>query len=69
MQLKASDTEQTNQQHIIKKMTAEQKIQAALDLYNSVRALKIASLRIVYPNMDKEEIDRQIKEIFLYAGT
>jgi len=57
-----------NQKQIIKKMTAEQKIRAALDLYYSARALKAACLREMHPGMSKEEIEKKVREIFLYAG-
>jgi len=57
-----------NQKQIIKKLTAEQKIRAALDLYYSARELKAAGLRAMHPGMSKEEIDRKVREIFLYAG-
>ena len=57
-----------NQKQIIKKLTAEQKIRAALNLYYSARELKAAGLRAMYPGMSKEEIDKKVREIFLYAG-
>ena len=49
-------------------MTVEQKIRAALDLYYSARELKAAGLRAMHPGMSKEEIDKKVREIFLYAG-
>lgn len=57
------------QKHILQIMTPEQKIRAALDLYYSTRALKAAGLRAIYPSMSEEEIDKKVREIFLYAGT
>jgi len=59
---------QKDQKQIIKKLTAEQKIRAALDLYYSARELKAAGLRTMHPGMSKEEIDKKVREIFLYAG-
>jgi len=56
-----------SQKQIIKIMTAEQKIRAALDLYYSARKLKAAGLRAMHPAMSKEEIDKKVREIFLYA--
>ncbi len=56
------------QKQIIKKLTAEQKIRAALDLYYSARELKASGLRAMHPGMSKEEIDKKVRDIFLYAG-
>jgi hypothetical protein len=57
------------QKRILKSMTPEQKLDAALSLYYSARELKAASLRAEYPNLDEKEIQKKVREIFLYART
>jgi hypothetical protein len=50
-------------------MTPEQKLQVALDLYYSARALKAAGLKLKHPEWSPEEIGQKVREIFLYART
>ena len=57
------------QRDIIKKMTPEKKLQVAMQLYKSARALKKASLRSQYPDLDEDALEQKLKEIFLYART
>jgi hypothetical protein len=52
---------------IFRNMTPEQKLNAALQLYHSARELKRASLKSFHPDRNEEQIDAQLKEIFLYA--
>lgn len=57
------------QKRILKSMTPEQKLDAALSLYYSARELKAAALRAEYPNLNEKEIQEKVREIFLYART
>lgn len=50
-------------------MTPEQKLQVALDLYQSAKALKAAGLKQQHPDWDAEQINQKVREIFLYART
>ncbi len=50
-------------------MTPEQKLNIALDLYHSARQLKRAYLIKLHPDWNEEQIDKKLREIFLYAGT
>ena len=54
---------------IFKKMSADQKIKASLQLYYSARALKKAALKKQYPQLRDIEIEKKVTEIFLYART
>ena len=49
------------------KSTPEKKLLLALRLYHSAKALKIAYLRKLYPELSEKELHKKIKEIFLYA--
>ena len=55
--------------NIIKKMTPEQKLKTAQALYWSARKLKKAALRNKYPDLPEEELEKMVKEIFLYASS
>lgn len=50
-----------------KKFSPEKKLQLALELYYSARKLKTSSLKTLYPEMTGEEIEKKVREIFLYA--
>ncbi len=50
-------------------MTPEQKLQVALDLYQSAKALKAAGLKRQHPDWSSEQINQKVREIFLYART
>ncbi len=55
------------QQTIFGRMTPEQRLRVAERLYWSARELKAASLRSWNPELSEEEIQRRVKEIFMYA--
>jgi hypothetical protein len=52
---------------IFKKMSAEKKLELSLKLYYSARQLKEAVLKKQYPDWSQERIDKEVREIFLYA--
>jgi hypothetical protein len=57
------------QKRIYQSMTPEQKLRVAMDLYYSARVLKAASLRAQHPDWSENEIQKKVREIFLYART
>jgi hypothetical protein len=52
---------------IFRKMSAEKKLELSLNLYYSARQLKEVALKKQYPDWSQERIDKEIREIFLYA--
>lgn len=54
---------------ILRAMTLEQKLRTATRLYWSARRLKAAALRAQHPDWTEEEIERAVREIFLYVRT
>ena len=50
-------------------MTPEQKLQVALDLYNSAKKLKVAGLQNQHPDWTVDTIRQKVRDIFLYART
>lgn len=59
----------TTQREIIAKMTVEEKLLVANQLFHSARALKKAALQSFHPELSEEEINQMVKEAFLYART
>ena len=53
---------------IMKKMTPEQKLKAAENLYWSARRLKAAWLRHIHPDWSEDEVQQEVKRIFIEAG-
>ena len=54
-------------QRILRAMSPAQKLRAAERLYWSARQLKAAALRAQHPDWSEEEIQRAVREAFLYA--
>ena len=54
---------------ILRRMTPEQKLVAAFDLYNTARELKAAGLRMQHPEWPEDQIQKQVARIFLHART
>lgn len=55
-------------QNVLNCMTPEQKLQAFTNLYWTARALKAAGLRSQFPGLKEEEIQKKVRDIFLYAN-
>jgi hypothetical protein len=53
---------------IIRAMTPTQKIEAFLSLYWTARELKAAGIRATHPELSETEVQKQVKEAFLYAS-
>lgn len=52
---------------LLKKMTPEQKLNLAQQLYNSARQLKEAGIRMQHPDWDENQVQQAVREAFLYA--
>jgi len=52
---------------IYKRMTPGQKWQVARDLYWSARRWKAGWLRQIHPDWTEEQVQNEVREIFLYA--
>jgi len=61
--------ELTLQEKVFKAMSPEQKLNAAARLYWSARDLKSAGLRNFYPELSEMEIEKKVREAFLYASS
>lgn len=48
-------------------LTPEQKLAQSISLYWTARELKKAGLKMVYPELSNEEIEKKVRDIFLYA--
>lgn len=57
------------QKKIYQAMTPDQKINIALRRYYSAWELKASGLRMHFPDLKEDEINKRVREIFLYAGT
>lgn len=57
------------QKKIYQSMTPEEKLRIALRLYYSARRLKAAALLHDHPTWTEQEIQKKVREIFLYART
>lgn len=60
-------TEKEIHTKIIKKLTPEQKLKLALDLYYNARELKASAIRKDHPEWNENEVQKKVSEIFLYA--
>jgi hypothetical protein len=57
------------QKRIFQAMTPEQKLRISMRLYWSARKLKAAGLKRQHPDWTEQQIDKKVREIFLYART
>lgn len=53
----------------LRRMTGQEKLKAAFALYWSARKLKAAALREQHPDWSEEQVQHEVKEIFLHART
>ena len=54
---------------ILRAMTPEQKLRAIKRLYWTARSLKAAWLRHQHPDWSEDEVQREVRKIFLNART
>ena len=57
------------QKELLKKMTPAQKLNLAQQLYNSARQLKEAGVRMQHPDWDETQVQKAVREAFLYGRT
>ena len=53
----------------LRRMTGQQKLRTAFALYWGARKLKAAALRQQHPAWNEEQVQHEVKEIFLHAST
>jgi hypothetical protein len=53
----------------LQKMSGARKLQSAFALYWEARKLKAARLRVQHPEWTEEQIQQQVREIFMHAVT
>jgi hypothetical protein len=54
---------------IIRGMTAEQKLRAASQLYWTARTLTASHLRTVHPDWSEEQVQNEVRDVYLYSHT
>jgi hypothetical protein len=54
---------------IYRRMTPERRLQIAEQLYWSARRLKAAGLRAQHPDWSEQQVEIEVRSIFLHAGT
>jgi len=52
---------------MLRKLDGVQKLRTAGAMYWSARELKAAGLRSLHPDWSEEQVQRKVKEIFMYA--
>ena len=52
---------------ILRAMTGERRLQLAEQLYWSARRLKLAGLRAQHPDWTEEQLNAEVRRIFLHA--
>ncbi len=52
----------------LQRMTGEEKLRAAGQLYRTARKIKAARLRRLHPEWSVQQVEARVSEIFLYAG-
>lgn len=53
----------------LRRLTGPQKLEAAVALGRAARRLKAAGLRRAHPEWSEERIQREVREVFLRAGS
>lgn len=66
-----SEMSEANEEYlrILRAMMPEQKLLAVPDLYHTARVLKADGLRMQHPDWGEEQIERALRDIFLYGQT
>ena len=61
-------TQQKIQDEILRKMTPQQKLEVAMNLYYSARELKSAWIRQLHEDWSDQQVEEAVREIFVNAG-
>jgi hypothetical protein len=54
---------------ILRAMTPEQKLRAAEEMYRAALDIKAAALRAQNPDWSEEQVQREVRDIFLHGRT
>lgn len=54
---------------VLRRMTPEQKLATAEELWRTAWELKAAGERMLYPDLSEEQIHKRVRRIFLRAST
>ena len=65
----ADEKSSPEQIEIFRAMTGERRLQLAEQLYWSARKLKLAGLRAQHPDWTEEQLNAEVRRIFLHART
>ena len=65
----ADEQSSLKQIEIFRAMTGEQRLRLAEQLYWSARKLKLAGLRAQHPDWTEEQLNAEVRRIFLHART
>ncbi len=60
--------QQKIQDEILRKMTPQQKLEVAMNLYYSARELKSAWIRQLHQDWSDQQVEEAVREIFVNAG-
>lgn len=61
--------DETNKAPLLNNLTAEQRLMESLKLYFLARELKTAALKKLEPNKREEEIEKKVREFFIYGNS
>jgi hypothetical protein len=61
--------QQNIQDEILRKMSLEQRLVAAMNLNNSARKLKAAWIKHLHPDWSDERVQEEVRRIFMNART
>ena len=65
----ADEKSSPEQIEIFRAMTGEQRLRLAEQLYWTARKLKLAGLRAQHPDWTEEQLNAEVRRIFLHAHT
>jgi len=61
--------QQKIQDEILRKMTPQQKLEVAMNLYYSARELKAAWVRQLHEDWSDQQVAEAVREVFVNAGS
>jgi len=61
--------QQKVQDEILRKMTPQQKLEVAMNLYYSARELKAAWVRQLHEDWSDQQVAEAVREVFVNAGS
>ncbi len=61
--------QQNIQNEILKRMSPQEKLDAAMSLYYTARKLKAAWLKQLHPDWTSQQVEQAVREVFINART